>query len=166
MEDGGAYRVSASPSSTERGCMNKLYILYDVQCPFVLRCRGWLGDQTALVNLEFIPFQTPHLVWQFKGIEAYPTKNQLLVINENGGVYEGPNAFIMCLWALEKYREMSVRLSSPALLPMAREAFELLSSGGKGILQWMAGLDDQKLANVLHYQVPPPLEEAVVTRVN
>ncbi|MDB6122177.1 MAG: hypothetical protein JWQ71_1170 [Pedosphaera sp.] len=132
--------------------MQKLYILYDAQCPFTLRYRHWLGDQPSFVPLEFIPFQSPELVAQFEGIAAYGTKAQLLVINNDGGVYQGPSASIICLFALKEYRDWAMRLSAPNLLPLATEAFDMLASGGKEIARWLSRLDDTELINVLSYE--------------
>jgi predicted DCC family thiol-disulfide oxidoreductase YuxK len=132
--------------------MLKLHILYDAQCPFILRYRHWLGEQTALMPLEFIPFQSPELVARFEGIAAYGTKVQLLAVNDEGGVYQGTGAFIICLFALKDYRDWAVRLSAPHLLPLAAEAFDMLSSGGKEISRWLSRLDDAELINVLGYE--------------
>ena len=55
------------------------------------------------------------------------------MISDEGGVYRGPAAFIMCLYALKEYRELSLWLSKPAMLPMARGVFHQLSRQ-RGIL--------------------------------
>ncbi|MFY0575769.1 hypothetical protein ACN28S_16675 [Cystobacter fuscus] len=43
----------------------------------------------------------------------------------------------MVLWALEDYREWALRLSSPTLMPLARNAFELLSSNRRRLSGWL-----------------------------
>jgi hypothetical protein len=50
-----------------------------------------------------------------------------LVISDEGAVYRGAHAWIMCLWALENYREHAQRMAHPILLPFARIVCELLS---------------------------------------
>jgi len=52
------------------------------------------------------------------------TPTELIVISDLGGVYRGAEAWIMCLYALVDYREWSLRLARPALLPLARRVFE------------------------------------------
>jgi hypothetical protein len=42
-------------------------------------------------------------------------------------VWLGDRAFLMCLWALRAYRGWARRLASPALRPLARQAFEAVS---------------------------------------
>src|SRR5437667_427726 len=77
---GGGQNLRAWPASEdERTHMTRLFVLYDAQCSFCLRCRQWLGMQPSFSPLEFIPYQTPELVAQFEGIESFRTKIHLLV---------------------------------------------------------------------------------------
>src|SRR2546423_470503 len=59
--------------------------------------------------------------------ETLRPNDQLLVISDDGSVYRGAYAWIMCLWALRKYREHAQRLAHPILVPFARIVCELLS---------------------------------------
>jgi predicted DCC family thiol-disulfide oxidoreductase YuxK len=136
--------------------MTKLSILYDAQCSFCLRCRQWLGEQRTLLRLDFIPFQCPELVAQFEGIESFRSNNQLLVVADDGAVYQGSNAFILLLYALRDYHEWAVRLATPALVPLAVQCFDLLASPGrKKISKWLSRLGDGELIEVLGSQGTP-----------
>jgi hypothetical protein len=83
--------------------------------------------QAAFVPLVFIALQSDEVKHRFPGIDALKPAEQLLVISDNGSVYRGASAWIMCLWALEKYRRHAQRLATPALLPVAQIVCELLS---------------------------------------
>jgi hypothetical protein len=83
--------------------------------------------QPAFVPLAFIALQSDEAHRRFPGIDALKPDEQLLVISDEGAVYRGANAWIMCLWALENYREHAQRPAHPALLPFARTVCELLS---------------------------------------
>jgi predicted DCC family thiol-disulfide oxidoreductase YuxK len=107
--------------------MNRLYVLFDAECELCVRCRNWLMKQPAFVPLVFIAFQSDEAQRQFPGIDALKPNEQLLVISDEGAVYRGAHAWIMCLWALENYREYAQRLAQPALLPLAKAVCELLS---------------------------------------
>jgi hypothetical protein len=61
----------------------------------------------------------------------------------------------MCLWALEDYREWAIRLSAPALLPFARQAFELLSRNRKSLSRRLGLLPEPQLAEALHGGAAP-----------
>jgi len=135
--------------------MTKLFIVYDAQCPFCFRCRQWLGAQATFLPLEFVPFQSPELVARFKGIESFRTNRELLVVGDDGAVYQGSNAIIMLLYGLKDYRECAFRMTEPDLMPLAAQYFDLLTSGRKGISEWLSRLDDDELIEVLHEQPPP-----------
>jgi predicted DCC family thiol-disulfide oxidoreductase YuxK len=107
--------------------MKCLYVLFDAECELCVRCRNWLMKQSAFVPLVFIAFQSNEAQRRFPGIEALKPGEQLLVISDEGAVYRGAHAWIMCLWALESYREHAQRLANPVLLPLARTVCELLS---------------------------------------
>jgi hypothetical protein len=91
-----------------------------------VRCRNWLAQQPTFVPLVFIAFQSDQAQRRFPGIAALKPGEQLLVISDEGAVYRGANAWIMCLWALEN-REHAQRLAHPALRPLAKLVCELLS---------------------------------------
>jgi predicted DCC family thiol-disulfide oxidoreductase YuxK len=107
--------------------VNRLYVLFDGECELCARCRDWLIRQPKFVPLEFIPFQSPEVSKRFPGIQALGPAEQLLVVGDNGAVYRGPSAWIICLWALSNYRLYAQRLADPILLPFARIVCELLS---------------------------------------
>ena len=83
--------------------------------------------QPAFVPLVFVEFQSDETQCRFPGIDALKPGEQLLVISSEGAVYRGAHAWIMCLWALENYREHAQCLVHPALLPLAKAVCELLS---------------------------------------
>jgi predicted DCC family thiol-disulfide oxidoreductase YuxK len=131
--------------------MKKLHVLYDAQDDFALRSFAWLVAQPAVWPLEFVPFQASERMARFEGIDVFQRRGPLLVVSDEGGVYAGPNAFIICLYALEDYQEWSYRLAAPMLLPLARRAFELLSTQGRRFSRVMEKLDDAKLAWLLEF---------------
>jgi len=131
--------------------MKKLYVLYDAQDDFALRSYAWLAAEPPLWPLEFVPYQASERMARFQGIVDFLHRGPLLAVGDEGGVYAGPNAFIICLYALEHYQEWSYRLSTPMLLPLARRAFELLSTQGRRFSRVMEKLDEPKLAWLLEY---------------
>jgi len=141
--------------------MTKQFVLYDAQCSFCLRCRQWAGTQTTFLPVVFVPFQSPELIAQFEGIASFRTNGQLVVVGDDGAVYQGFNAFIMLLYALIDYREWAVRLATPALIPFTAQALDLLSSGRKNIPEWLSCLTDHQLVDVLRRQAPPACTAAL-----
>jgi predicted DCC family thiol-disulfide oxidoreductase YuxK len=110
--------------------MKHLFVLYDQDCGICQRCRGWLSRQPAFVELRFIPLQSPEIGHRFPGLLEWPDldlREKLVAIGDDGAVYQGQNAWIMCLYALRDYREWAQRLAHPSLLPFARRVCETVS---------------------------------------
>lgn len=106
--------------------MNTLTILYDGGCALCLRCKDWLGTQPSFVPLELLPAGSEEARWRFGQIPW--VGGQLVVVADDGRVWAGAAAFVMCLWALEGYREWAERLATPALAPLAERFFRAVSS--------------------------------------
>lgn len=133
--------------------MKGLTILYDAACGFCISCRHWLEEQPKLLDLDFVAAHSAEAARRFPELQP-ANEEELVVVSDEGGIYRGARAFIMCLYALEEYREWSLRLSRPALLPLARRAFELVSRNRKGLSGFLRLAPDEKVAGVLR-GVPP-----------
>lgn len=111
--------------------MKRLYVLFDQECALCQGCRQWLMRQQAFIELHFIPLQSPEIASLFPGLKEWDQldlSEKLVVISDEGAVYQGQNAWIMCLYALCEYREWAQRLAHPVLLPFARRVCEVVSS--------------------------------------
>jgi predicted DCC family thiol-disulfide oxidoreductase YuxK len=122
--------------------MRRLTVIYDAGCGFCVRCRDWLEKQPAFLELECIWSRSHEAATRFPGLVG-PGTAELVVIDDEGGVYRGARAWIMCLYALRDYREWSLSLASPALFPFARRAFELVSAS-RGFLSRLLGLSPER----------------------
>ncbi len=139
--------------------MKTLHVLFDAQCGLCRQCRRWLEAQPAFIELRFLPLQSPEVACRFPGVERFNPHDQLLVISDEGEVYQGPHAWIMCLYALREYREWSQRLASPALLPFARRACELVSDHRLSLSGWFKAGNDAALAETLATRAVGPCKE-------
>jgi predicted DCC family thiol-disulfide oxidoreductase YuxK len=139
--------------------MKRLYILFDEECPLCARCRHWLERQPAFVELHFIPLQSPTIPFRFPGMEKFDLRAQLVVVSDEGAVYQGPGAWIMCLYALREYREWSQRLAHPMLLPMARRVCELVSENRLSLPRWLLTARPETARERLEAMPAPLCEE-------
>ena len=128
--------------------MKRLTILYDAACGFCISCRHWLEQQAKLLDLDFVAAHSAEAARRFPELES-AKEEELVVVSDEGGIYRGARAFIMCLYALEEYREWSLRLSRPDLLPLAGRAFALVSRIRKGLSSLLRLAPDEKVADVL-----------------
>jgi predicted DCC family thiol-disulfide oxidoreductase YuxK len=129
--------------------VKRLHVIYDARCELCRRCRVWLARQSAFVPLVFIPLQSPELAARFPGIERLRPEKEIVVIGDDGEVWQGGAAWVMCLWALREYREWSLRLAHPLLLPLARRACELVSERRHEVSRWLAEDPTDRLAQRL-----------------
>jgi predicted DCC family thiol-disulfide oxidoreductase YuxK len=135
--------------------MNKLFVLYDANCEFCRRCRLWLEEQPAYLEMKFIPANSEEARRTIPEVEQFGPGSELTVVSDDGAVYQGPNAFIICLYALVEFREWSIRLARPGLLPFARQTFDFISKNRTAFSRWLGRSTDDQLAATL--QKYPPL---------
>jgi predicted DCC family thiol-disulfide oxidoreductase YuxK len=134
--------------------MKKLTVLYDGSCGFCVECARWLAAQPQLLRLELLASST------IAARTRYPTltgsaAEELTVVDDEGGVYRGTHAWIMCLWALREYRSAAGKLARPALLPLARAAFALISRSRKPLSRWLHLAGESELAGAVQAAPPP-----------
>lgn len=128
--------------------MRALYVLYDSSCGLCSWLKKWCLDQPAYVDLVFVATGTP-AADRILPIERGRPAEELVLVSDEGAVYRGNAAWLMCLWALEEYRAWANRLASPGLLPLAREAFHMLSNRRGGITRALGLRSDREIAEEL-----------------
>jgi len=98
-------------------------IVFDPTCGLCTRTVEWIREQTALIGLDLVAGDSPEARERFPQLPS----GELAVVGNTGEVWLGNQAWIICLWALRDFRELAFRLTSPLVLPFAREAFSLVS---------------------------------------
>jgi predicted DCC family thiol-disulfide oxidoreductase YuxK len=111
--------------------MKSLTILYDGTCALCVRCRDFLAGSSTFVPLELLSSQSRGARERFGDVPWLG--EELVVVSDDGDVWIGPAAFIVCLWALREWREWSYRLSGEAFAPLAERFFVSLSSNRRSI---------------------------------
>ncbi|OQR62397.1 hypothetical protein B6E66_19890 [Streptomyces maremycinicus] len=112
----------AADRDARRVPVRRLTVLHDAACPLCRYLRDWLGRQSQLVPLEFVPAGSAEAAARFPGLDHRATLDEITVVGDSGQVYRGPAAWIVTLWALREYRPTSHRLSTPAGAKLARGA--------------------------------------------
>ncbi len=118
--------------------MDCLYVLYDETCGFCCRCAEWLSTQPTYVPLHCLPAGSDAALRAFPTLDRSGKKQELTAIDERGGVYREADAWLVVLWALRNFRPWCTRLSSPALKPLARSAFEFISEHRHQFSRWLS----------------------------
>lgn len=131
--------------------VESICVVYDQACGLCTGVKAWIKRQVPLVRVEFTASGSADAQRRFPGLPA----GELAVISGTGDVWLGNSAWIVCLWALRDYRSWALRLCSPLLLTMAREAFAVISQH-HGELSGMLGMrSDVELEQQLRTVVVP-----------
>lgn len=115
--------------------VGRLVVLFDGHCPFCLRVSHWLAKEEQSVPLTLIDaYSTEAQPWR-----TIPwIRSELVVASDRGHVWAGPAAFILCLWALRRFRWLASLLTEPLVRPLAELFFRQLSTR-RGGLGWAIG---------------------------
>jgi predicted DCC family thiol-disulfide oxidoreductase YuxK len=127
--------------------MTTLYILYDASCGLCSHIVQWMSTQPASVALQFIVSGSDAAHRLFPTLRT--SASELVAVSDTGDVYRGDAAFIVCLYALDDYRRLSFRLARPALRPLAKRAFGILSANRKKVSELLGLENDADLATSL-----------------
>ena len=107
--------------------MQALTVLYDPECGLCRRAHEWLAEQAKIIELKFVPCASDEARKRYPQLNHDLTTKDLTVVDDLGGVYFGPKAWLMVLWALARYRDWSYRLAAPELLPTTKRVVSMIS---------------------------------------
>lgn len=119
----------------------RLTVLYDAGCGVCVRARTWLEGQPAYAALEFVPAGSRRARERFPTLDVDATLRELHVVAEDGRVWSGARAWVLCLWALQATRSLSLRLSGPNSMALAKRVVARLSERRytlSQVLRWEA----------------------------
>ncbi|MCB1228391.1 MAG: DUF393 domain-containing protein [Verrucomicrobiales bacterium] len=108
--------------------MNTLTIFYDAHCGLCSRFRAWMQAQPSWVRLEFLPYDSAEARRRCPQLPSLRADEEIVVLADDGSLWQGAGAWITCLWALQDYREWSARLATPALQAVAKSVVHWISS--------------------------------------
>ena len=126
--------------------MRQLIVLFDSSCELCQRARRWLASEPAYVPLEFVAAQSAEARERFPTLDHSRTLEQLTVIADDRQVYRGERAWVMCLWALKRYRSNALFFSSTIGLAFAKDFVSLVSRNRHAASRWLRKLSKKKPA--------------------
>jgi predicted DCC family thiol-disulfide oxidoreductase YuxK len=133
--------------------MRTLYVVYDERCGLCTQLKDWLGRQPAYVRLQLVSASEA-------ARDLFPSLPlvELAVVSDTGETWLGDRAWIIVLWALREYRAWAAKLSSPLLLPVARQAFAAISRNRSVFSRWLGLYGEAELRDNLSQIAIPPCE--------
>ncbi len=125
--------------------MNTLTIFYDARCGLCSRFRRWMLEQPAHVRLEFLPYDSAQARTRCPELPDLRADQEIVVMGDDGSLWQGAGAWVTCLWALRDYREWSMRLATPAMQGIARKVVHWVSSNRISLSRLMRLRGDEAL---------------------
>ncbi|MBT8199760.1 MAG: DUF393 domain-containing protein [Acidimicrobiales bacterium] len=102
-------------------------VLYDPHCNLCRRSALWLTHQPGYIPIEVMAAGSPAAIDQFGDFGRLG--DDMVVVADDGRMWWGsPDAYLVCLWALRKWRPWAERLSSPVLAGLAGGFFKRVST--------------------------------------
>lgn len=105
----------------------RLFVLFDGRCGLCRRVADWLRDEPTFVRTAYIPYPSRPAIERFPDLFSTGIPEEVLVVTDEGMVYRGEEAWIMCLYATCRWRELSITLAQPGWRPFLRQAMDLLA---------------------------------------
>jgi hypothetical protein len=107
----------------------RLTVLYDGHCPICRQAGAWLGRQAQRVPITLVPAGSETARRLYPDLDHDATLRDITVVADfddgrqrwASAVYVGDAAWLTCLWALDSYRALSLRLAQPGLRGAARQ---------------------------------------------
>ncbi|WP_020392152.1 thiol-disulfide oxidoreductase DCC family protein [Kribbella catacumbae] len=126
--------------------MQRLVVLYDAHCGLCRRFKEWLAAQKpagdgmgGVVRLGFVAAGSTEARRLYPALDHAATLRDVTVVADDGSVYVGDRAWIVCLWATGEHRATAVRLSAPAMRPVARAIVQAAAGLRSWNREWTGG---------------------------
>jgi predicted DCC family thiol-disulfide oxidoreductase YuxK len=127
----------------------KLYVLYDHGCGLCSHLVQWMSQQHSSCEVHYVAAGSTHARLLFPKLLSPARPEELVVVSGEGVVYRGDDAFIMCLYALDSYRSLAVRVSRPAFRALARRLFSMISTNRLRLSDFLGLRSDEALTRAM-----------------
>ncbi len=129
--------------------MEKIWIVYDSHSRLCVKFRWWMVERPKFAEMEFLPAGMSDALRLLPDLPPEAAAEEVVVVSDEGGVYLGTSAWLMCLWGLEDFREGTERLASPRLLPLVRKAAAMALRDPGRLSSLLASAPEEEIAEAL-----------------
>ena len=112
-----------------------LTVLYDDRCPLCRKLKAWLSEQATCIPVEFVAAASKEARRRYPALDHERTMTVLTVIDGLGGVYEGERAWLVCAWALPRFRAAAENFSGRMRRHAVRAAAKAIDGYRHRLLQ-------------------------------
>lgn len=126
--------------------MKTLTVFYDHNCGLCRSCRRWLMKQPTYFEVKFVAYDSLTARTLCPGLSSMEPDREIIAMADDGALYRGGRAWVMCLYATRRHRPLAMRLGSPALLPLAKKICGLVAANRLRISSLLRLKSDRELA--------------------
>ncbi|MBK1880794.1 DUF393 domain-containing protein [Luteolibacter pohnpeiensis] len=141
--------------------MKTLTIFHDPQCGLCRQFRLWLEGQPRFCEVEFRAFNSAEAIKRFPKISRLNAAQDVVILADDGRWWQGPAAWLTCLWITRNYRDWSYRLAKPSLLPLVRKCVHLLSENRLQLSRLLRLHSEKDLRDELQSQPAPECSSGI-----
>ena len=123
-----------------------LEVYYDGGCGMCRRFMRWYREQEHAVEVVILAYDSDEARERFPEIGDHEPSKLMVTRTDDGAVFRGAESWALCLWAIQKYRWLARRMTSPVMLPLAQKICVLIAANRLKISKLLFGADDKKLA--------------------
>jgi predicted DCC family thiol-disulfide oxidoreductase YuxK len=134
--------------------MNALTLFYDPKCGLCRAFRKWMLGQESYCRLEFVPYTSGLARRLLPEIVNMDAGREIVVMSDEGDIWQGPEAWVVSLWVLKKWRGWAKRMATPALLPLAGKVCHLISANRLTLSKLLTLKADEEVAAFCDGSVP------------
>ena len=103
--------MSASPETDVRPEVRGITVQFDPDCPVCRAARSWMQLRRPLVRVQFVPVGSEEARRRFPALDMDECRREITVVTDQGYLYRGRAAFILCLWALRSTRVLAIEMA-------------------------------------------------------
>ena len=141
--------------------MKAISVFFDGRCGLCRSVRGWLEREPQFVALHFVSYDARLAREIFPRIADWQPDREILALTDEGDLYQGAGAWILCLWATVRFRPWALRLARPALRPSAEKLCRVIARNRRGLSRvFRRGSDDDLRTAILAEASATPMGEA------
>jgi predicted DCC family thiol-disulfide oxidoreductase YuxK len=135
--------------------LRKIEVFYDGRCGMCCSFHEWIHRQPRAYRIEFIPYQSPDAEKVFPGIGTLDPAREMIVRTDQGEIYRGAEAWVLCLYSCENHQAAARKLASPGLLSIAIHSCRVLAANRHSLSKVFFRRKDKEVRETLHQMQAP-----------
>ncbi len=136
-------------------------VFYDGRCGMCCTFHEWINRQPRAFGVDFIPYQSPRAERIFPGLGTLDPAREMVVRTDGGEVFQGAEAWVMCLLSCANHQTAARKLAGPALLPVAVRSCRILAANRHSLSKVFFRKKDKEVRETLHQMITPECDDGV-----